>query len=315
MSKLALAFSGLLVVSACAADQSAPNPEDDGVFGELQRDPALSMTRDVSSVSGTLTMDDGSKVSFSSVEQEPGVINVVIEVNGLVLTMNRDWESVTIHGALKADGKTTVITPDDRFAIHRLLAAVEAELFPPVSHVQTKAELKALRSHTAAEKQLFRALDAVFSQWPSSQPVTRVVSTTVARGYSSVRKYTDGTNLTGYHDCNQCGTGDSDCRDSKKLGRSWNGANHGNCGTSSSGTQYTWDCVDHDQCVRTDKHGGHVLASPYCSDELWSAGDDEVSAPSCDWDHRGTSNEGSCPTSWNGDNECDCFCQFRDSDC
>jgi len=54
---------------------------------------------------------------------------------------------------------------------------------------------------------------------------------------------------------------------------------YGNCGAGCPGgnQQLTWDCHDHDQCVRN----GHSLASFWCDDEFISAADDELFAPSC----------------------------------
>ena len=54
---------------------------------------------------------------------------------------------------------------------------------------------------------------------------------------------------------------------------------YGNCGAGCPGgnQQLTWDCHDHDQCVRN----GHSLASFWCNDEFVSAADDELFAPSC----------------------------------
>ena len=37
--------------------------------------------------------------------------------------------------------------------------------------------------------------------------------------------------------------------------------------------------------------------------------------PDCDWCHIGTPNENNCNPMWDGDGECDCGCQFVDSDC
>jgi hypothetical protein len=122
--------------------------------------------------------------------------------------------------------------------------------------------------------------------------------------------------VTGCHDCNSCSWSGDCCDTGKKLGESFNGSNYGNCGTSSTGTQFTKDCTNHDQCVRTTKHGGHVITSLYCDDQFTSCIDDNTFAPSCNYDWRGTSNKGNCPLSWKGAGDgCDCFCQFQDTDC
>ena len=191
----------------------------------------------------------------------------------------------------------------------------------------TKAEYDATFRRTPVEERLFRVLDVSWSQWPSTQPLDEVVlARDAARSYSQKRYYATAASwgpndgYTGTHDCNSCDRWTPDCMDTWPLGGYDAGdsqaCNYGNCGTSCSGTQYTNDCVDHDQCVRTAKHGGHVLASAWCGDEFISATDDELFAPSCDYDWRGTSRQGNCPTSWDGARDgCDCFCQFRDNDC
>jgi hypothetical protein len=52
----------------------------------------------------------------------------------------------------------------------------------------------------------------------------------------------------------------------------------GRCGPGCGGsTQFTWDCIDHDSCVRT----GHDSASFWCDDEFTSASDDFLFAPNC----------------------------------
>jgi len=52
----------------------------------------------------------------------------------------------------------------------------------------------------------------------------------------------------------------------------------GRCGAGcGSGTQFTWDCADHDSCVRF----GHSLASFWCDDEFTFTIDDALSAPNC----------------------------------
>ena len=54
---------------------------------------------------------------------------------------------------------------------------------------------------------------------------------------------------------------------------------YGNCGAGceGSGTQFTVDCKNHDQCVRS----GHVMVSGYCDDDFSDTIDDEYNAPNC----------------------------------
>lgn len=297
------------VAGAPESDLEAP------VLGEVHGDPALTIQRTPDEVSGAL-VDDGVDIRFSSVDRGSGVMDVRVELNGMILTSHYDGAGQLLDGVSASDNAPTVLTDLDRAAMLRLLAGLEAELYPPVDHVTSKEEYDAVRSLTPAEERLFRVVDVQWSQWPSTVPLRLEIKADEARAYTSWRRYASTTTtVTGCHDCNNCSwTGDC-CDTGKKLGEYFNGSNYGNCGTSDSGSQFTKDCTNHDQCVRTTRHGGHVMASAYCDDQFVSCVDDETSAPSCKYDWRGTATKGNCPTSYNGDGSCDCFCQFQDSDC
>lgn len=308
------AVVGMMAVG-CTADATDATDQEGPVFGELRRDPALTIDRRADQVSGSI-IDDGVDIQFSSMERGEGVFDVRVELNGLVLTAHYDGDSQVLDGVNAEDGSPTILTDEDRAAVRRLLAGLEAELFPPIDHVTSKEEYDALRNHTPAEERLFRVVDVQWSQWPTTLPLRIELSAEATRGYTSWRRYAStNTTVTGCHDCNVCSWSGDCCDTGKKLGEYFNGSNYGNCGTSSSGSQFTKDCTNHDQCVRTTKHGGHAMASLYCDDQFASCVDDELSAPSCKYDWRGTSYKGACPSSWNGDGSCDCFCQFQDSDC
>lgn len=309
MGVLAAAFIGAM---GCAGDA----PDDGGpVFGAPKPDASLQVERSVKAISGSLD-DNGVLIAFKSAEGEGGVIDIRVEVDGMILTDHIAGQDETLAGVNASDGSPTLLTDVDRAAVKRLLAALEAELFVPVDHVDSKAEYDAARALTPAEDHLFRVLDGRWSQWPSSLPLAAHVGGDQAHGWTSWRKFAStNTTVTGCHDCNVCSFSGDCCDTGKKLGEYWNAANYGNCGTSSTGTQYTKDCTNHDQCVRTTKHGGHSLTSAYCDDQFSACVDDNTFAPSCKYDWRGTTHKGNCPASWNGDGSCDCFCQFQDSDC
>ena len=296
-------------VGAPDSDPEAP------VLGEVRRDPALAIQRTPDEVSGAL-VDDSVEIRFSSVDRGDGVMDVRVELNGMILSAHYDAAGEVLDGVSAGDGAPTVLTDVDRAAVRRLLAGLEAELYPPIDHVTSKEEYDALRALTPAEERLFRVVDVQWSQWPTTVPLRLEIKGDAARAWTSWRRYAStNTTVTGCHDCNKCSwTGDC-CDTGKKLGEYFDGSNYGNCGTSSSGSQFTKDCTNHDQCVRTAKHGGHAMASMYCNDQFSSCVDDEASAPSCKYDWRGTGYKGACPASWNGDGGCDCFCQFQDSDC
>jgi hypothetical protein len=299
----------------CAGSAPEEGSTDAPVLGELRRDPALTLHRSPHEVSGAL-VDDGIEVHFSCVERSEGVFDVRVELHGMVLTAHYDDAGAILDGVSAIDGSPTILTEVDRAAVRRLLAALEAELFPPVDHVTSKEEYDAIRRQTPAEQRLFRVVDVQWSQWPTTLPLRLEISADAPRAWTSWRRYAStNTTVTGCHDCNNCAWSGDCCDSGKKLGEYFNGSNYGNCGTSSSGSQFTRDCTNHDQCVRTSKHGGHALASMYCNDQFASCTDDEAFAPSCEYDWRGTGYKGACPSYWNGDGSCDCFCQFQDSDC
>jgi hypothetical protein len=302
-------------VVGCVADSADPGGEEP-VFGLTSRDPALSITRGSDRVSGVL-QEDGMDVRFSSIEGANGAVEVRLELNGMVLTDHSTEDEELIDGVNADDGAPAVLTEMDRAAVRRLLAGLEAELFPPIEHVTTKQEYDALRRLSPAEERLFRAVDSHWSQWPSTLPLKMSLGGDAPRSWTSWRRYAStNTTVTACHDCNVCSWSGDCCDTGKKLGESWNGTNYGNCGTSSTGSQFTKDCSNHDQCVRTAKHGGHVITSLYCDDQFTSCVDDNTFAPSCTYDWRGTTNKGNCPLSWNGTGDgCDCFCQFQDTDC
>lgn len=316
IASIVVAATVAACVVGCGAGPADPGGDEQPVFGQARRDPALAMTRGADQVSGVL-QEDGLEVRFSSVESEDGAIDVRVELHGMVLSNHFDGSEEILDGVNAEGGAPASFTDVDRAAVRRLLAGLEAELFPPIEHVTTKEEYDALRRLTAAEERLFRVVDGHWSRWPTTLSLSQRIGGDTARGWTSWRRYAStNTTVTGCHDCNQCSwTGDC-CDSGKKLGESFNGSNYGNCGTSSSGSQFTKDCTNHDQCVRTAKHGGHALASAYCDDQFASCIDDNTFAPSCTYDWRGTANKGNCPLAWKGAGDgCDCFCQYQDTDC
>ncbi|AKT43597.1 hypothetical protein [Chondromyces crocatus] len=319
MLRSVLAVATLAVAGGLAVGCALGSPEEDAgdepIFGEVHQDPGLRLERTPEKVSGAI-VDEGVDIRFSSVEHEDGALEVRVELNGMVLSARYDESGTVLDGVNAGDGSPTAFSEVDRAAVRRLLAALEAEFFPSIEHVTTKEEYDAARRLTAAEERLFRAVDVQWSQWPTAMPLRREILGEAARAWTSWRRYAaTNTTVTGCHDCNKCSFSGDCCDTGKKLGENFSGANYGNCGTSSNGSQFTKDCTNHDQCVRTSKHGGHAMASPYCNDQFAACVDDEAKAPSCKYDWRGTSRKGNCPASYKGDGACDCFCQFQDTDC
>ena len=318
-----------LALASCAGDVDHNN---EPVFGASTGDSDLVMARTANSVEGVLTEDNGAEITFESTEVEPGVVVVDVTLNGMTLHAEYDWQDAHFDG-LDGEGEPTLITDMDRASLARLTAALEAEFYPPIYHVQNRAQYDALRNTTLAEEKLFSSVEGIWSMWPSTQPLAHQAARKdfeEIRSHYNFRYYTKDADTyipVSQHDCpdiwlvnDGCERSDADCQDYKAVGRYFDGANHANCGISSTGSQFTKNCADHDQCVRTSKHGGHNIASPFCSDELGvvcvnGAAGDECWADSCEYDFRGSSMEGNCPTSYEGDGICDCFCQFKDPDC
>jgi hypothetical protein len=312
---ISMAVAAVMMAAIGCIGGAPEGDADEPVLGDVRRDPALSIQRSANEVRGTLA-DDGIDVTFSSVAHADGGVDVRLELHGMSLTAHYAADGEVLSGVNLSDGSPTILTDVDRAAVRRLLAGLEAELFPPVSHVTSKEEYSAARGLTKAEERLYRVVDVQWSQWPSTVPLQLDLRADAPRAITSFRRFAStNTTVTGCHDCNKCSFSGDCCDSGKKLGEDFNGSNYGNCGTSSTGSQFTKDCTNHDQCVRTTRHGGHALASLYCDDQFVSCTDDEASAPSCTFDWRGTTRKGNCPTSWNGDGACDCFCQFQDIDC
>lgn len=315
-SFVALALSAASIFGCAGNADSTDGQSNEPVLGSVNKDAALTITRTPTRVFGSVA-DNGATLKFSS-EEIGGVVEVKVEVNGVVLTAKYTAEEAAFDGVNAADGTPALLTGMDRAAVGRALAALEAELHPSIAHVKSKEEYDAVRHLTAAEERLYNVLDAEWSQWPTAIPLKRDIKLSeVPHGWTSYRRYAaTNTTVTGCHDCNSCSWSGDCCDSGYKVGEYFNGANYGNCGTSDTGSQFTKDCTNHDQCVRTSKHGGHALASLYCDDQFTSCVDDEAFASSCKYDWRGSSYKGNCPSSWNGTGDgCDCFCQFQDADC
>lgn len=269
---------------------------------------------------------EGVDAKFSSVK-EGDAIEVKLEFNGILLKslVKEGFDQQT--GVNLADGSPAILTEMDRSAVKLVLAALEVEFSPPLD-VKTKQEYDSVFSLTEVEKRFYKKLSNAWSQWPSTKSFDQkydLKDEAFRADFEiyNIRRWATASTVapngfrSGTHDCNYCGRWATDCTDSAAIGGYFNGCNHAACGTDcgNSNTDYTNDCIDHDQCVRTSKHGGHVLASAWCSDEFSDAEDDFVGAASCAYVWRGTSTQGRCPTYWNGDGSCDCFCQFQDIDC
>ncbi|MCO4747718.1 MAG: hypothetical protein KC912_23175 [Proteobacteria bacterium] len=308
-----LTLSALLLATACGTQEMATGE----VFGAPDADPDLELARTALETRGSLMLDNGSLLTFQGIETADGV-DVTVELSGMSLTAKTNDAGTVLDGFAIDTQEPTLITDEDRASISRLAAALEAEFYPSVAHVTSKAEYDEVRSMTPAEQRLFSAVEGLWAQWPTSMPLGfEVGAQDIDRGITEIHYYADNAYyMGGSHDCWDCDWWEGDCTDYKRIGHEFDGCNHANTGVSCSGTQFTVDARNHDQCVRTGKHGGHSLASAWCNDQFASASDDELFADDADYDWRGSSRYNNCPTSWKGtDDGCDVHCQFRDPDC
>lgn len=229
-----------------------------------------------------------STLQFHSIEVEPQVFDVVVDVNGMTLAaiVDRSSQVAEVDG-FAADGADTQMRDTDRLVLG--------------SFVQAVGEQLDVETHAAAAV-LYRVASN-WSQTPDSLPLQRQVAGSENRDYVSLCSYYKSyVNAT--HDGNVCNAFDAKCTSAGYVGLRWDGRTHylingvwtttvpdhkpnlfeagdcfGNCGASCpSGNQtLSLDCHDHDQCVRN----GHFIASFYCNDEFASASDDEFFAPTC----------------------------------
>jgi len=293
-------FAAALVLAAC---QNTTNPTET---------KGLNMNVQDGQATGTFGFN-GKTVRFSSIEVQPMVFEVNIELNGMTLDAVIDRTSgvvASLDGFASDTGEDTQMTSEDR----TLLSALS----------------KAINDQTAENDPdpvvMLRRAVGVWAQHPSTVALDRTVMGEEGRGYTSLCSYAYCGSWSGgctywnfytyaTHDCcydGLWGVGghctdryDSDTSQIVQLGDHyscggdtwvWTGISwacgepdhwtypyevgncFGRCGDECGGDhQYTKDCTDHDGCVRN----GHETASAWCDDEFTSTTDDYFSAPNC----------------------------------
>lgn len=231
------------------------------------------------------TCADG--VSFEARDID-GVFDISARVNGLSLhaIVDSSAQLAEMDGFAEANGEDTQIVEDDRTRLldcHRTLEAYFGE------------------ESSYLESFLVRAV-SLWSETPDTVELQRSVQGEQDRSYTSICSLRN-TYQYATHDGWGHSNWDAKSTSIAKVGTregctysyingSWTcsepnhvpyvyqrGDCYGNCGGGCPGgnQQLTWDCHDHDQCVRN----GHSLASFWCNDEFVSAADDELFAPSC----------------------------------
>ncbi len=217
-----------------------------------------------------------------------GVFDISARLNGLSLhsIVDTGAQLAELDGFAESNGQDTVILENDRallLACHQTLEQLFGE----------EASL--------LENILVRSV-SLWAETPDTLELRQSVQGEEGRSYTSIcslhNSYQYATHDGWWHS-----NWDSDATSIAKVGTregctySWlngrwtcsepdhvpyvyqRGECYGNCGAGcpSGNQQLTWDCHDHDQCVRN----GHSLASFWCNDEFISAADDELFAPSC----------------------------------
>lgn len=247
----------------------------------------LTLTATATDVSGRYTLL-GQELAFASSEIEAGVLDVVVDLNGMTLTaiVDRNAQIAEVDGFAQNGGDTQIVDAD-RAVLTGFVQALALEIDP---------------ESTAAASALYRAASN-WAETPDSMPLQRLVAGSENRDYVSLCSLY-GVYLDATHDDSGCNAFDPQCTSVAQIGNrltptysyingQWTtqvpnhisyvyqtGDCYGNCGGGCPGTSpqtLTLDCHDHDQCVRN----GHFIASFYCNDEFASASDDEFFAPRC----------------------------------
>jgi hypothetical protein len=251
------------------------------------RAPELDLQESSARVDGTFTSDLGTVV-FSAEQLEPQVFELTYQLNGMTLVQTADLEAgvILVDGFATDSGESTQITDADR----ALLSAMVLEL-------------DLLGDAVPRLITLARSIGSYFAEHPDSMEIQRVTYVDMARtvncaaynaynwtshdgscgNFGDDRTTIENAYVSRHGDC-----GSADGTNFYKNG-SWQcyepdhdtsveyayGNCYGRCGAGCGGTAaWTWDCMDHDTCVRI----GHALGSGWCSDELASTSDDNFSS-------------------------------------
>lgn len=251
----------------------------------------LSMTVESRHVFGRFLEGDP-VAAFDSRRADDGLFDVMVELDGVVLTAVIDRENgiAILDGYFSDDGTDAYMSRTDRSVLHRF-----------------NEELSGRLSNLDDSGRYLQHAVSIWSEYPATLTLTRSVE---GSSIQSLCNYLGlpfpATHDDGYHGLGddastldeaivspptlgscanadktwffdggwQCFEADHDSRIEGAKGNCF-----GNCGgdCSGGGLQMTRDCHNHDQCVRN----GHDLASLWCNDEFTDAIDDELNAPNC----------------------------------
>jgi hypothetical protein len=269
MKKLVLAVAGLaLALSSCANNDDA-GPTVPG---------SLEVTRiDAGGLAGSFT-NEGETLTFEASTISERVYEVSITVHGLTLDAMIDFQNgvQSLDGYSTADGLDTMMVDEDRVAVLVFVKALEQQ-FPDIADME-------------GAPNAFDSIANVWAEWIPAMPLayTKVFAadrTVSWCDYIGSYRYTShdcwssgnmgvnayvGSNGTCGDDAwlwnNSSGTWDVCADQNHDWNRTYATGNcYARCGEGcGSGTTYTKECADHDQCVRN----GHWVSSSWCSDEL-----------------------------------------------
>lgn len=277
LTKSTIALLSMSMLIACAAEDA--------------NGPMLDMQESEQGVVGVFQTGEY-QVEFSSLQVEPKVWDINIELNGMTLSVVADQNTGTLAMdgfATDTGGDVQVLDKDRRL----LMAFVH--------------ELNTLGRTVPAPIQMLRRFVDHYAEYPDTMELQRTAFAEKDRSVSSLcwamNSYRSATHDDwNYNRWNDKSTTDyayvsmhGSCSGGEGTNH-WNGSwtcydpghttnieyAYGSCygrcgGGCGSGTQFTQDCHDHDQCNRA----GHSLYSSWCSDELASVSDDLIQAPNC----------------------------------
>lgn len=274
----------VLMAAGCAGEQSQP-PQPTTQDFQLQ----------TSETGGVLTgsaVIDGAKVGFTAQQLAPDQIDLAYELDGMTFTYTFDKTAGVIEtdGFATATGVETQFNDADRAKLLGLSHALDLlgkDVSPLVGYtrdvasgasewpdsVETRRETYAVqdRSWTSICWAMYTYQSTTHDCWDYNDWDDQSTIDYAWVGMNGPCPYADGTYFwTGYWNCYEP---DHDPNVEYGYGNCF-----GRCGSGcGSSTQFTWDCLDHDDCVRT----GHDTASFWCDDEFTSAADDWTFAPNC----------------------------------
>ncbi|MDQ3035465.1 MAG: hypothetical protein M3Y87_23875 [Myxococcota bacterium] len=245
---------------------------------------------------------DLGRVDFTSRFVDTNVLEIVLELHGLTISSLVDFDSGVIEydGFATENGEDTQILDEDRALLAAFARALDTlgDVSEPLSRVRGFANTWSEFSTTLDPQGIAlsdedRGYSSMCSRVNTYQRATHDCwsgAGDCSNWWGCSRGDDNATTDYGYVSMHASGS----CNDGTYF---WNGNYwqcfepdhsgsieyaYGNClgrcgGSCGSSTQFTWDCFDHDQCVRT----GHDVASAWCDDEFVTTVDDWSFAPNC----------------------------------